>query len=119
MKQGFHCSSCRDYSGLHLGAQDKDDFEALAQPLLWDFRKALCAFAPLRETRLRGPVSRKGAKAQRRKVRKEPSLNTQMQTAVPALTRTSKPRSDPPWSPFARARGKLPGPPASATPRSS
>src|SRR5215831_1164181 len=64
MKQGFHCSSCRYYSGLHLGVQDKDDFEAPAQPLLWAFRKALCAFAPLRETRLRGPVSRKGAKAQ-------------------------------------------------------
>src|SRR5215470_19087501 len=64
MKQGFHCSSCRYYSGLHLGVQDKDDFEAPAQPLLWAFRKALCAFAPLRETRLRVPVSRKGAKAQ-------------------------------------------------------
>src|SRR5215510_13587776 len=65
MKQGFHCSSCRDYSGLHSGAQDKDDFEAPAQPLLWAFRKALCDFATLRETRLRGPVSRKGAKSQR------------------------------------------------------
>jgi len=65
--------------------QDKDDFEATAQPLPRAFRKSLCdlcAFAPLRETRPSGPVSRKGAKAQRRKVRKDSSLNTQMQTAV-------------------------------------
>ena len=54
------------YSGLHLGVQ----------------RKTFANFAPLRLCENSDRVGEFLAKAQRRKVRKGFSLNTQMQTAV-------------------------------------
>jgi hypothetical protein len=70
---------------LHLGVQVNDDTKTPAQARLRLSTRPFANFAPLRLCE--NPSTQGGvlAKAQRRKVRKDFSLNTKMQTAIGLL----------------------------------